>query len=271
MKKYAGSFALSGLAAKTAFIAGCLAIFIPTGAIFAQAGFTGQQGFAGQPGFGFTGPAGSDNFIPGQAVMISQPITVSEARNLPHDSWVVISGNIIAMLPGGRQYTFRDATGDITVDIGPKEWRGLSVDITDKVEIYGEVKLHRGLFHIKVHAITGTGKVSRLPGQPLTVMSPISINEAKNLPHDSWVVLSGNIASSLAGGHGRPKATGPGGGPGSRNYLFHDASGEIVIDIGPKEWRGLSVGVSDRLEIYGEVKYHRGQIQIKVHAIRTGA
>ena len=257
MKKCTGSFALSGIAVKTIYIVGCLAIFISTGNVFAQAGFTGQQGFTGQSGFGFTGPAGGNNITMGQAVMISQPITVSEARNLPHDSWVVLSGNIINMLPGGRQYTFRDTTGDIAADIGPKEWRGLSVDVTDKVEIYGEVKFHRGLFHIKVHAITGTGKVNNWQWQAVTGTAPITINEARNLPHDSWVVLNGNIISTLA--------------TGKHNYLFRDASGEITVDIGRKEWRGLSVGVSDRVEIYGEVKLHRGLIHIKVHAIRTGA
>ncbi|MCL2265554.1 MAG: NirD/YgiW/YdeI family stress tolerance protein [Treponema sp.] len=200
-------------------------------------------------GQGFTGP-GSD----GQAVMINRLITVNDAKNLPHDSWVVLAGNIINMLPGGRQYTFRDATGDIALDIGPKEWRGLSVDVTDRVEIYGEVKIHRGQIHIKVHAITGSGKVNRLSGQSVTITQPITINEARNLPHDSWAVLRGNIAASLSG----------------KNYLFRDVSGEITVDIGTKEWRGLSIGVSDRVEIYGEVKISRGQIHIKVHAIRTG-
>ena len=198
-------------------------------------------------GQGFTWP-GSD----GQAVMVSRFISVSEAKNLPHDSWVVLNGNIVNMLPGGRQYTFRDTTGDIAVDIGPKEWRGLSVDISDKVGIYGEIKLHRGLIHVKVHAITGTGRVNRLPGQPVTIIQPVTINEARNLPHDSWIVLSGNIVSSLS----------------DKNYLFRDATGDITVDIGRKEWRGLSVSVSNKVDIYGEVKYHRGQLIIKVHAIR---
>jgi len=44
--------------------------------------------------------------------------------------------------------------------------------------------------------------------------------------------------------------------------------GEITIDIGPKEWCGLSVGESDRVEISGEVKRDRRQVSIKVHAIR---
>ena len=200
---------------------------------------------------GFTGP-GSE----GQAAITGRVITVSEARNMSHDSWVILSGNIINMLPGGRQYTFRDTTGDIAVDIGPKEWRGLSVDASDRVEIYGEVKISRSQIHIKVHAISGTGRINARAGQAVTVITPVTVNEAGNLPHDSWVVLNGNIINALTAV--------------KNNYTFRDSSGgEIIIDIGPKEWRGLTVGVSDRVEIYGEVKISRsGQIHIKVHAIR---
>ena len=237
---------------RTIFIAGCLVIFISAGNVFAQAGLTGQQGFLGQSAFGLTDPGGG-NLIIGQPIMVRQPITVSEARNLPHDSWVVLSGNIINMLPGGKQYTFRDSSGDIAVEIGRKEWRGLSVDMSDRVEIYGEVKLNRGLIHIKVRAISGTGRgVNNWQWHAVTVTQPITINEARNLPHDSWVVLNGNIVGLLSS---------------SKNYVFRDASGEIMVDIGRKEWRGLSIGVSDRVEIFGEVKHNKGQVHIKVRAI----
>jgi uncharacterized protein (TIGR00156 family) len=210
-------------------------------------------------GQGFTGPGSNSNNRPGpapaqgQAVMASQPITVSEARSLPHDSWVMLTGNIINMLPGGTNYTFRDPSGEIAVDIGPKEWRGLSVDVSDRVEIYGEVKITRGQVSIKVHAIIGTGRTNARQGQAVTVGQPITINEARNLPHDSWVMLTGNLVSAL---------------PQHNNYTFRDLSGEITVDIGPKEWRGLSVGVSDHVEISGEVKITRGQVSFKVHAIR---
>jgi len=199
-------------------------------------------------GQGFTGP-GSE----GQIVTAGRIITVSEAKNLSNDSWVVLSGNIINMLPGGRQYTFRDVTGDIAVDIGPKEWRGLSVDAADNVEIYGEVKINRGQVHIKVHAIIGTGRQNNRAGQAVTITYPITITEAMSLPHESFVVLAGNIINKQPNG--------------KNNYTFSDATGEIRVDIGVKEWRGLSVGIYDRVEIYGEVKVSRSETHIKVHAI----
>jgi uncharacterized protein (TIGR00156 family) len=205
-------------------------------------------------GQGFTGPVTNYSNNPQrQAVMRHQRISVSEAKDLPHDSWVTLSGNITGVLPGGHNYTFRDPTDEIAVDIGPKEWRGLSVDASDRVEIYGEVKIHRGQVSIKVHAINGTARTETRRGQAVTRNLPVTVNEAKNLPHDSWVILTGNIVNTL---------------PEHNNYTFRDPSGEIVIDIGPKEWRGLSIDVSDRVEIYGEVKNHRGQVLIKVHAIR---
>jgi uncharacterized protein (TIGR00156 family) len=252
MKKYAGFFIC------------CLVVF-STAAVHAQQGFTGSglnppPPPPPSPGVnpppppvvqqGFTGPTLTQS----QAVMASQPVTVIEARNLPHDSWVVLAGNIVNMLPGGKNYTFRDSSGDITVDIGPKEWRGLSVGASDRVEIYGEVKIHRGQISIKVHAITGTGRTNTRQGQAVTVNRPITIGEVVNLPNDSWVILNGNIVGQLQEGR--------------HNYSFRDSSGDITVDIGPKEWRGLSVGVSDRVEIYGDVKIHRGQTSIKVHAIR---
>jgi uncharacterized protein (TIGR00156 family) len=66
---------------------------------------------------------------------------------------VILTGNIIYFLPAPNEYTFRDSSGEITVDIGPKEWRDLSASETDRVEISGEVKKERGQIFIKVHAI----------------------------------------------------------------------------------------------------------------------
>ena len=203
-------------------------------------------------GQGFTGPT-SSGIINTQPVMVSHPTTIMEARNLPHDSFVILNGNIVGTLPGGKNYTFRDSTGEIAVEIGPKHWRGLSVVPSDTVVIYGEVKIQRGYVLIKVHAITGTGRINVWQGQPVMISQPITIIEARNLPHDSFVILHGNIVNAL---------------PGGKNYTFRDSTGEIIVDIGPKHWRGLSVGATDSVVMYCEVKISKGQIILKVHAVR---
>ncbi|GHT07742.1 hypothetical protein FACS1894139_16490 [Planctomycetales bacterium] len=81
---------------------------------------------------------------------------------------------------------------------------------------------------------------------------PVTVLAAKKLPDDTLVLLQGTIVQSL----------------GDEKYLFQDSSGEIVIDIDRKVWRGLSVGISDRVEIYGEVDVEHGEVEIDVKTIR---
>jgi uncharacterized protein (TIGR00156 family) len=99
---------------------------------------------------GFTGPGTS-----GQPITIGQTVTISEAKNCPQDSWVIITGKIANPLPGGRHFMFRDSSGEVPVEIGPKEWRGLSAAVSDAIEICGEVKINKAQvpIKIKVHAI----------------------------------------------------------------------------------------------------------------------
>jgi uncharacterized protein (TIGR00156 family) len=174
---------------------------------------------------------------------------VSEARNLPRDSWVTLTGNIVNALPGDRYYTFRDPSGEITVEIGWRVWRGLSFNTSDNVEICGEVNItNRRQMLIDVKAITGIGGTNTRQGQAVTV------SEARELPRDSWVTLTGNIVNALPG-------------PGGR-YSFRDPSGEITVEIDRRAWRGLPAGTSDTVEISGEVNVNKRQTSIKVKAIR---
>jgi len=188
----------------------------------------------------------------GQALMIYSPILVSEARNLPKDSWAVLAGNVVNTLPGGKQYTFRDSSGEIIVEIDRKVWRGLSVGINDRVEIQGEVDIHRGQVLIKAKAIIGSFAPTVRQGQPVTIRQSITVTEARNLPKDSWAVLTGNIVNLLPG----------------NKYTFRDSSGEIIVKIERKVWRGLFVDMGDTVEIRGEVEVDKREVSIDVKAIR---
>ena len=222
----------------------CLAAFFSAAAVYAQDRFPG-------PGVTPPSPPSRPPAPPASppAVMIEHPITVNEARNLPRDSWVILTGNIVNSLPGGRYYTFRDSSGEIIVEIGWRVWRGLSVGATDRVEICGEVNTNRRQVSINVEAITGIDGTNSGQGQAVTV------NEARNLPRDSWVILTGNIVNTLPG-------------QGGRNYTFRDSTGEITVEIDRKTWRGLSVGATDRVEISGGVRTNSRQTSINVKAIR---
>ncbi|MBP2169041.1 uncharacterized protein (TIGR00156 family) [Erwinia toletana] len=74
---------------------------------------------------GFSGPNGS-------------VVTVKQAQDLKDDSWVTLRGNIEKRI-GDEDYTFRDASGTMTVEIDHKRWEGLSVSPADKVELQGEL------------------------------------------------------------------------------------------------------------------------------------
>ena len=65
-------------------------------------------------------------------------ITVKEALELRDDSPVVLEGKITQGL-GDEKYQFSDGTANIIIEIDNEDWRGLSVNENDVVEIRGEV------------------------------------------------------------------------------------------------------------------------------------
>lgn len=91
--------------------------------VFAFAQYTG--GGAAPVAGGYTGPS-------------SAATTVEQVRNMWDDTPVILVGNIVQRL-GSEKYLFRDATGEIMIEIDHKDWRGVTVGPDDLVEIQGEV------------------------------------------------------------------------------------------------------------------------------------
>ncbi|EPN9345445.1 YgiW/YdeI family stress tolerance OB fold protein [Cronobacter sakazakii] len=79
--------------------------------------------------------------------------TVSEAKNLRDDAWVVLEGNIVRKM-GKELYEFRDASGTVNVDIDDHVWNGVTVTPKDKVRIEGEVDKDWNSVEIDVKKIT---------------------------------------------------------------------------------------------------------------------
>ena len=69
----------------------------------------------------------------------SSIISIKDALKLKDDSVVTLQGNIIKSL-GDEKYTFKDATGEIIVDIDNDKWNGLTVQPNDVVIINGELE-----------------------------------------------------------------------------------------------------------------------------------
>ena len=107
MKKYTVLFAL------------CLAVLGFGSAVYAQQG-------------GFTGPSAPGT--PG-GQMGYQNVTVGQLQTLPNNkAYVVLTGNITQSLRG-KYYTFRDATGEITIEIDSQYWWNVTVSPSDRVEV----------------------------------------------------------------------------------------------------------------------------------------
>jgi uncharacterized protein (TIGR00156 family) len=123
---------------KKHIVAVCVVVFglLAVAGAFGQ-GFTGPgsapaaQGQAG----GFTGPGNT-------ASAQGQVVTVADAKKLWDDSRVTLQGTIVRQV-SREHYIFRDSSGEITVEIDRKAWRGLTIGENDRVEIYGEVDHER--------------------------------------------------------------------------------------------------------------------------------
>ncbi|MDR0622109.1 MAG: YgiW/YdeI family stress tolerance OB fold protein [Deltaproteobacteria bacterium] len=116
-------------------------VMAPATSAEAQDGFQGPSGPA--VGGGFTGP--------GLATA-----TVTEALRQRDDSYVILQGQIVRHL-GKDKYLFKDATGEINLDIDNNKWNGLNVTPDDTVEIRGEIDKDWNSIEVDVDSISKVG------------------------------------------------------------------------------------------------------------------
>lgn len=64
--------------------------------------------------------------------------TVDKVKSMSDDSWVMLQGNIEQRV-GDDTYSFRDATGTLTVEIDKKRWNGQTITPKDRVQLEGKV------------------------------------------------------------------------------------------------------------------------------------
>jgi uncharacterized protein (TIGR00156 family) len=79
-------------------------------------------------------------------------ITVAEARELDDDAKVVLEGFIIEDL-GDEMFIFRDATGDIDLEIDKHVWDKREMDPDQVVRVYGEIDLNNDSIKVEVKEI----------------------------------------------------------------------------------------------------------------------
>ena len=65
-------------------------------------------------------------------------VSVAQLKDLADDSWATLEGNLVKHL-GGENYMFRDASGEVEVEVDQDVWRGTEVGPDDLICIRGEV------------------------------------------------------------------------------------------------------------------------------------
>ena len=106
--------------------------------IFMIIGITTSIVFAAQGGF-------RDSANP-------KKVTISEISKMSNNSYVSVQGNIVKRISDDK-YTFKDATGTITVEIDDDKWGGISAGTQDKLELIGEVEKKYNTTEIDVDSV----------------------------------------------------------------------------------------------------------------------
>ena len=79
----------------------------------------------------------------------------------------------------------------------------------------------------------------------------ITIEQAKGMSDDTFVILRGNITQNI----------------GDELYVFTDGTGTINIEIDDEDWNGQNVGPEDLIEIRGEIDKGWTSIEIDVDSV----
>lgn len=62
----------------------------------------------------------------------------ADANTWKDDQYIILQGNIIKQV-GKDDFIFKDASGELQVEIDRKAWRGQDISPSDEVKLYGEV------------------------------------------------------------------------------------------------------------------------------------
>ena len=81
--------------------------------------------------------------------------------------------------------------------------------------------------------------------------APITVEQAKDMPDDAFIVLEGNITQQM----------------GDEKYMFQDPSGTIVVEIDNEDWRGVKVNPSDVVVITGTLDKDFMEVEVDVDTV----
>lgn len=78
---------------------------------------------------------------------------VLQAKKAPDNSHIVLRGYIVKKV-GEEKYLFKDASGQIYIEVDDDVWQGLKVFPKEKITIYGKIDKENGRTEIDVKRIS---------------------------------------------------------------------------------------------------------------------
>ena len=79
--------------------------------------------------------------------------TVADALKASDDTPALLEGQIVKQLDKD-EFTFKDATGEITIDVSKRAWQGQNITPQDTIQIRGKVDSEWGKTEVDVKQIT---------------------------------------------------------------------------------------------------------------------
>ncbi|MGL5029882.1 MAG: NirD/YgiW/YdeI family stress tolerance protein [Aeromonas sp.] len=83
-------------------------------------------------------------------------VSVSQVKSQPDDAWVTMQGKLVKRL-GEDNFMFRDATGEMMVEVDDDAWRGQDISPNDTVKINGEVDKEWNNIKVDVSSLSKVG------------------------------------------------------------------------------------------------------------------
>lgn len=90
-------------------------------------------------------------------------VSVAQLKDLADDSWATLEGNLVKHL-GGENYMFRDASGEVEVEVDQDVWRGIEVGPDDLIRIRGEVDHSWNKTEVEVESLEKVGATPQSKG-----------------------------------------------------------------------------------------------------------
>ena len=79
--------------------------------------------------------------------------TVADALKANDDTPVILEGQIVKQLDND-EFTFKDATGEIQIDVSKRAWNGQTITPQDTIQIRGKVDKEWGNAEVDVKQVT---------------------------------------------------------------------------------------------------------------------